>query len=225
LTPGAAVLLVCALAAPVAAAAGEIPGALVLLEVLEKTRPDDVPAAAPVRFVLLEDGQIFTGGSGRLASGRLSSAETKALERRVAEVRKLPGLAGTVRVGGGEARRRLMLRRGRPLDMTVIGDPAQPVPALRPLAALIEDLSQFDHPSLRPYAPSSYAVSAREGALAGGCRRWPFPESPEESVFAPRIVPGEAVHDWPTGAAPASVCVGDKTWVVTLRPLVPGERP
>ena len=30
---------------------------------------------------------------------------------------------------------------------------------------------------------------------------------------------------WPTGALPASVCAGDKRFVVTLRPLLPGERP
>jgi hypothetical protein len=221
----AAVLVLSVLAGTAAAGAGEIPGAVVVLEVFTRARPDDVPESAPARFVLLEDGQVFVGGTGRLASGRLSPAEAKALDRRLAEVRRLPGLAGTVRLGGGEGRQRLLLRRPRPLDMTVIGDPAQAVPALRPLAALLGDLSRFDHPSLRPYAPDTYAVRAREGTLPGGCRSWPFPESPAESVFAPRTLPGDSLHDWPTGASPASVCVADKSYVVSFRPLLPGERP
>ena len=223
--PVAVLLLPCALAGPVPTGAGEIPSAVVVLEVFGRTRPDDAPEAAPARFVLLEDGQVFVGGTSRLAAGRLSSAESKALERRIAQVRKLPGLAGTVRLGGGENRQRLFLRRGRPLDMTVIGDPAQAAPALRPLAALIDDLARFDHASLRPYTPGSYAVSAREGKVAGGCRSWPFPESPAESVFAPRTLSGESLHDWPTGMTPASVCAGGQTYVVTFRPLLPGERP
>ena len=109
--------------------------------------------------------------------------------------------------------------------MTVLGDTSQAPASLRSLAALIDDLARFDHPSLRPYEPGAYAVSAREGTLAGGCRSWPFKESPAESVFAPRTLPGDAVRDWPTGAAPVSVCAGDKTYVVTFRPLLPGERP
>jgi hypothetical protein len=225
LRPTAVILLLCALAGPVPAGAGEIPNAVVVLEMFGRARPDEVPESAPARFVLFEDGQVFVGGTRRLAAGRLSSVEAKALERRIAEVRKLPGLAGTVQLGGGERRQRLFLRRGRPLDMNVIGDPAQVVPALRPLAALIDDLARFDHPSLRPYTPGSYAVSAREGTLAGGCRSWPFPESPAESVFAPRTLSGESVHDWPTGITPASVCAGGKTYVVIFRPLLPGERP
>jgi hypothetical protein len=221
----AAAVMFAALAVPAAAATGDVPGAIVVLDVLVRTLPDDVPESAPARFVLLEDGQVFVGGTSRLAAGRLSSAEFKALDRRLAEIRKLPGLAGTVRLGGGEARRRLLLRHGRPLDISVIGDTTQAAPALRPLAALIDELARFDHPSLRPYEPATYAVSAREGALAGGCRSWPFEEPPAESVFAPRTLRGEALRDWPTGARPASVCVGDKTYVVTFRPLLPGERP
>jgi len=220
-----AAALLTALAVPAAAATGDVPGAIVVLDVPARTLPDDVPESAPARFVLLEDGQVFVGGTSRLAAGRLSPAELKALDRRVADVRKIPGLAGTVRLGGGEGRRRLLLRRGRPLDMAVVGDTSQAAPALRPLAALIDDLTRFDHPSLRPYVPATYAVSAREGTLAGGCRSWPFKEPPAESVFAPRTLPGESLRDWPTGARPASVCAGDKTYVVTFRPLLPGERP
>src|SRR5207249_3809337 len=166
----AAVIVLAALGVPARAATGEIPSALVVLEVFGRVRPDDVAESAPARFVLLEDGQVFVGGTSRLEAGRLSSAEVKALDRRVADVRKLPGLAGTVRLGGGEGRQRLLLRRGRPLDMAVVGDASQAAPALRLLAALIDDLTRFDHPSLRPYEPATYAVSAREATLAGGCR-------------------------------------------------------
>ncbi len=66
---------------------------------------------------------------------------------------------------------------------------------------------------------------AREGKLAGGCRRWTFAEPVTESLFAPRTVPAADVENWPTGAAPASVCAGEKTYVVALRPLLPGEKP
>jgi len=38
-------------------------------------------------------------------------------------------------------------------------------------------------------------------------------------------VSASEAHDWPTGAAPAAVCDGDRRFVVTLRPLLPGERP
>jgi len=221
----AALVVAVPLSAAAPAGAGDLPGAVVMLEELSKVRPDDVPEAAPPRFVLLEDGQVFVGGSGRVLAGRLSPAEAKAFDKRLNDVRKLPGLAGTVRLGAGDGRRRLLLRRGRPLDMSVVGDPAQAAPALRPLAALIEDLSGFDHPSLRPYEAASYAVTAREATLPGGCRSWPFKESPAESIFAPRIVPGDGLRDWPTGSSPASVCVGDKTYVVALRPLLPGEHP
>src|SRR5262249_20985026 len=162
--------------------AGDIPNAVVVLEEFSRARPDEVPESAPPRFVLLEDGQVFVGGTSHLAAGRLSSAEAKAFDKRLTDVRKLPGLAGTVRLACGEARRRLLLRKGRPVDMSVVGEPSQASPALRPLAALIEDLSRFDHASLKPYEPGSYAVTAREGSLPGGCRSWPFPEPPSESV-------------------------------------------
>jgi hypothetical protein len=156
-------------------------------------------------------------------SGRLESREVKALDKRLAEVRKLPGLAGSVSLGPGAQRFRLVLRKGRPLDMTLTGDPAQAVPAFKGLAVLVQDLLRFDHPSLRPYAPASYVLKAREGRLPGGCRSWPFPDPP--STFVPKVVPAEEVVYWPKGAAPASVCLGDKAFIVALRPLLPGEQP
>ena len=209
-------------AVPIAAA--EIPSAVVVLEVLVPAQPGDVPAAAPPRFVLMEDGGLFVGGTRDVMIGRLGAPEVKDLERRVAEVRKLP-LTGVMTIGPGPARRRIFFKKGRPLDMVLTGDPADPPPSLRPLAALVEDLSRFQHSSLHPYEPTSFSMSAQEGSLAGGCRPWMLPEKLAESVFAPRLVPAKGHGDWPTGAVPASVCVEDKRYTVTFRPLLPGERP
>ena len=109
--------------------------------------------------------------------------------------------------------------------MTVTGEPADAPPPLKPLAALLDDLASFDHASLRPWKPESYALRAQEGKLPGGCRPWPFEEPLAGTDFAPRVVPAAQVLYWPTGAAPASVCQDGKSWIVTLRPLLPGETP
>jgi hypothetical protein len=205
--------------------AGEVPKAVVVLEGLTAPLPDQVAEAAPPRFALLEDGQVFVGGTSRLAAGRLTKPQAREIESRVAALRQLPGFGPSVALGPGPQRYRLLLRKGGSQDVTITGDPSQPSPGLRPLGALLEDLLRFEHSSLRPYPPASYAVIAREGKLAGGCRRWTFAEPVTESLFAPLTVPGAAAETWPTGATPASVCAEDKTYVVALRPLLPGERP
>jgi hypothetical protein len=213
-------------AAAVPAHAGEVRGAVAVLEAFAQPLPHWVPDAAPPRFALFEDGQVFVGGSRALLAGKLTSREVKDLEKRFADVRKLPGLTGTTTLGPGEPRHRLRLYKGgRPLDLTVTGDPAQARPEMRALAALLVDLERFTHPSLHPYEPETYALSAREAELRGGCRRWPGPPPVTESVFAPIGVSSKAAEGWPTGATPASVCSGDKHYVVTLRPLLPGEQP
>ena len=205
--------------------AGEIPKAVVVLEGLTAPLPDQVAEAEPPRFALLEDGQVFVGGTSRLAAGRLTKPEVKAIEARVGALRQLPGFGGSVALGAGPQKHRLLLRKGGSQDVTITGDPAQAAPGLEPLGTLLQDLLRFEHPSLRPWRPAAYAVIAREGKLAGGCRRWTFTEPLTESLFAPRTVPAEAAENWPTGATPASVCVDDKTYVVALRPPLPGERP
>ena len=83
----AALLALLAWAAP--ARAGEIPGALAVLEVLEPARPGFVPEAAPPRFVLLDEGRVVVGGTSALFSGTLSRAELGELEKRLAAVRRL----------------------------------------------------------------------------------------------------------------------------------------
>lgn len=214
-----------ALASASSALAGEIPRAVIVLEAGSVPLPDQVKEAAPPRFVLLEDGQVFVGGTTSLATARLAGRDLKELERRVSDIRKLPALAGVITVGPGNAVRRLHLRKGRPLDIRIEGDLAQAAPALQPLASFVLDLERFHHPSLRPYAPEQLALHAREGSLAGGCRRWNRPEPIADSVFAPRAVAAADFERWPKGASPASVCSGDKKYVVTLRPLLPGEIP
>lgn len=209
----------------VASRAGDIPRAVVVLEGLTAPLPDQVAEAAPPRFVLLEDGQVFVGGTSRVTSGRLAKPEAKAIEARVVAVRQLPGLGATVSLGAGPQRYRLRLRKGGSQDIVATGDPAGAPANLQPLASLILDLLRFEHPTLRPYRPQAYAVMAREGTLAGGCRRWSFPEPLADSLFTPGTVPASAAENWPTGAAPASVCTDGKAYVVALRPLLPGEKP
>jgi hypothetical protein len=211
-----------AVAAAAPARAGEIPNAVIVLESFAETLPGYVPEAAPPRFVLLEDGQVFVGGTSQLRAGKLGGQELRDLDKQVADVRKLPGLGGSVQLGPGAQRFRLTLRKGRPLEMNVTGDPAKAVAAFQALGQLLQNLLRFDDPSLRPFAPASFAVLARDGKLPGGCRAWPFPEPP--STFVPRVVTAEEAASWPKGAAPASVCLGEKTLVVAFRPLLPGER-
>jgi hypothetical protein len=76
-------------------------------------------------------------------------------------------------------------------------------------------------------------MTVREGRAAGGCRTWGFAFPIAEALAGPRTVTAEEAKGWPTGARPAHVCedaAGPSTtparrYLVTLRPLVPGERP
>ena len=206
--------------------AGDVPQAIVLLEDVAPGRVGQVPEAAPVRFALLEDGQVFVGGSSDILTAKLSPRELKDFEKRLADIRKHPALAGNVALGPGGAKRRLVLRKGgRPLDMVLTGDLESATPAMRALADFVGQLAAYHHAGLRPYAATSLALSAKEGALPGGCRRWTHAEALKDAVFAPKVVSAPGLESWPRGANPAFVCAGDKKYVVTLRPLVPGERP
>ncbi len=216
---------VAVLGASAPAPPAEIPNAVIVLETAPGT-PGSDPASAPPRFVLLKDGQVFVGGTGRLESGRLEKAEVQGLRRRADALRKAAGRGGTLAFGGDDHRTaRLRLPEDNPSEITLTGDPGAAPPALRSAGAFVSELLSFNHPSLSPYAPASYALRAREGRLVGGCRSWGFGFPIEETVAAPRVVPAAEAEGWPTGAWPASVCVGDKRYVVALRPLLPGERP
>jgi len=222
--PAAAAALV-ALAVVPGVSSGDVPEAAIVLEAAPGT-PGSDPAGAPPRFVLTKDGQVFVGGTARLEAGRLDKRESSALLKRAEAVRKLRGLSSPVSFGGEASRTlRLRLLDGKPLEIEAKGDPAEASPALAPLASLLADLLRYHHPSLRPYAPASYAMAVREARLPGGCRAWGFTFPITEALAAPRTVTAEEANGWPTGARPASVCVDDRRYVVTLRPLLPGERP
>ena len=207
------------------AGASEIPGAVIVLETAPGT-PGRDPSAAPPRFVLLKDGQVFVGGTARLEAGRLEKDEASALHKRADAVRKLPGISSSPVALGGDATRttRLWLFDG-PVEVVATGDPAEAPPALAPLASLLSDLLRFDHPSLRPYAPATYAMTVREVRLVGGCRAWGFAFPIAQAQAAPRAVTAAEASGWPTGAVPASVCADERHYAVTLRPLLPGEQP
>jgi hypothetical protein len=207
------------------AGASDIPSAVIVLETAPGT-PGSDPSAAPPRFVLLKDGEVFVGGTGRLEAGRLEKGEAAALRKRAEAVRKLPGVSSSPVALGGDAARttRLWLLDG-PVEVVATGDPAAAPPALEPLASLLSDLLRFDHPSLRPYAPATYAMTVREARLVGGCRAWGFAFPIAQALAGPRAVTAADASGWPTGAVPASVCADDRRYAVTLRPLLPGEQP
>jgi hypothetical protein len=178
--------------------------------------------AAPPRFVLLEDGQVFVGGSKDVLTGHLDKAEVKALLAPLDTVRKLPGLASVVSFGANEPAFRLRAPKGKPLDIRVTGGTDKAPAAFRPLAAYLEQLSRFEHPSLRPYSPASYQLRAREGTRPGGCRLWTFAQTPAQAA-AGVTIPAASVETWVGGVYPTSVCVGERRYEVMLRPLVPGD--
>jgi hypothetical protein len=205
--------------------AGEIPGAILELRAATPFAPLQDWSAAPPRFVLMEDGQVFVGGSKDLLSGRLEKNEVKSLEEQAESVRKMPGLASVVAFGDGEEPSfHLRAGKGKALEVRATGDPAKAGPALRPLAAFLDKLLRFDHPSLRAYLPASLAVFAREGPRRGGCRIWTLLPTPKEAA-AGTTIQTSAASTWGGGVYPTSVCVGDKVYEVRLRPLLPGERP
>ncbi len=219
-----AVLLASLAALPLGA--GEVPGAVLVLETAPGTPGSDA-SGAPARFVLLKDGQVFVGGSTLVEAGRLEKGEAQALQKRASALRRIPGISSPISFGGSaDAVARLRLLEDEPLEIAVTGDDPAAVPLpLAPLAALLQDLRRFHHPSLRPYAPSSYSLSVREARLSGGCRAWSLPVPIAEALTGPRPVAAADAVSWPTGAMPASVCMGDRRYVATLRPLLPGEAP
>jgi hypothetical protein len=208
-----------------APAIAEVPGALVTLEVTGPLPNGFVASALPPRFVLLEDGQVFVGGTSQMAAGRLDKTEARDIEQRLALVRKLPGQGAAIAFGDAATPRFRLQSAKNKLDLVVTGDLASAPAVLQSLAAFLRFLAGFDHPSLRPYEPASFAVSAREAPLVGGCRSWRLPVPLAEALSGPRAVGASDAFDWPSGAVPAAVCDGERRFVVTLRPLLPGERP
>jgi hypothetical protein len=206
-------------------AAADAPSTVLELRASTPFAPLQDWSGAPPRFVLMDDGQVFVGGSKELFAGQLEKEEVRAFESQADAVRKMPGLAAVVSFAEGEEPSfHLRGGKGKPLDVRATGDPAKAGPALRPLADLLDKLLRFDHASLRPMAPTSFALQAREGVRRGGCRIWTLQVTPREAA-AGTSVPASALESWVGGVYPTSVCVGDKTYEVVLRPQFPGERP
>ena len=210
------------LAASLAAAAE--PDVYLTLDATLDPTPGFVPEAAPRRLVMLEDGTVYVGGSRHVAVGHLDKTQLRDLDKRFEKLRK-QGVSEAVTFGPGTARYHLVVAKGKALDVTTTGDPEAAPFNLRPLAALVSELARLDDPSLRPYAPATYAVRATLGTLAGGCRAWDLPIPVDSAVASAQPVPAAAATGWTTGAVASSVCVNDKSYIVTLRPLLPGERP
>jgi hypothetical protein len=222
--PPAVVALLAFLVVP-SSRAGEVPDATLVLEATVGV-PGTLPAAAPPRFLLRRDGTVFVGGSAQIYTGLLVKDEVKAIENRVKALRKAGSLGPSVAFGDDTTKRyRLRVLKDGARDVVITGDPAAAPLELQGLALLVSDLASFDHPSLRPWLPTEYAVSAREGVLVGGCREWLLPLSLDDVLAGPQRLAAEEVERWPRGADPSSVCRDGRYYVVTLRPLLPGEQP
>lgn len=215
-----------ALAAVLAASPAAAQDPYLSLEAALPDRPDLIVEGAPRRLVLLEDGTLYLGGTQHVAAGRLEKGELKEIGKRIDKLRKAtPGLGGSVNLGSGTQRHRLVVSKGKPIDVVVTGDPAAAPPNLRLLASFVADLAAYQHPSLRPYRPAFYALRAREETLPGGCREWTFPIPVDKAVTAAQPLLAAEAAGWPTGAQAAAACVNDKRYAVTLRPLLPWEKP
>lgn len=182
----------------------------------------EIPEGMPLRFAMFEDGRVFVGGTSEIGAGKLDKKEMKAIEKELERVRKM-GLSGPQMFGPGERVFRLSIRKVG--EVIAKGEPSAAPGPLRPLAQLVETLAHFTHPSLRPFAPPSFAVAARESGLPGGCRSWLLPVPLTDALKQPQIVPATSVYGWPTGGTPAVVCSAERRYAVTFRPLLPGETP
>ena len=145
--------------------AGEIPGALIVLETAPGT-PGSDPSGAPPRFVLLKDAQVFVGGTSLVEAGRLEKSEAQALAKRAAALRKMPGIGAALAFGGAPERvARLALLDGDPLEIAVTGDPA--LRARGPRAARDARPRALALPAPEPSAVRAVRVRARACAKRG----------------------------------------------------------
>ncbi len=202
--------------------AGEIPGALVIVEAPLQT-PGSLSRGAPPRFVLVKSGELFVGGTSRVETARLERNELAAFRKRIDAARKAVDRLKGADLGAGSASAVRLRLPEAGIDLQV--DPASATPALQAVAELVNGLLRYDHPRLVPFAPASYLVEATEARSEGGCRRSRPPFPIERAVATPLVVSAAEAAAWPTGGYPASVCVGERRFVVTLRPLLPGEQP
>jgi hypothetical protein len=206
------------------AEAADTPNAVIVVEAPLETPGSDPKAALP-RLVLLKDGQVFVGGTGRFDTARLERPAQQALRRAADALRKAAGRNVQLALGPDTTRSVVVRFPDDKVEIRVTGDPGAAPASLAPAGAALLQLLRFDDPALQPYKPASFVLSAREGQLAGGCRVWTFAVPVEQAATAPFVITAEEADGWPTGGWPASVCVGPKRYVVSLRPLLPGEQP
>jgi hypothetical protein len=198
-------------------------GTVVALWTTPAPQRGEIPEAMPARFLLLEDGTVYVGGTSEVTVGHLEKKDVKAIEKQLERVRKMPVFGGPQAFGPGDQVYRLSIRKGG--DVVARGDPARAPGALGTLADLVEWLAAYDHPSLRPFTAPSLLLAARETPLPGGCRSWSFPVALPDVLKQPRTIGSAQAAGWPTGATPAVVCDSGRRYAVTLRPLLPGENP
>ena len=197
----AAALLASAVAA-LPLGAGEIPGAVLVLETAPGT-PGSDPSGAPPRFVLLKDGQVFVGGSSLLETGRLEKGEAQALQKRASALRKIPGIGSPISFGGvGRSRLRLRLLEDEPLEIVATGcrpsgpnlaagdpaahrraGPARPARGAAPGARALSPPEPAAVRAILLFPDRPRGAARRAGAAPG---RFPFPIA--EALAAPRAV-------------------------------------
>lgn len=222
----------------------EVPNAAIVLQVPFQARAGQVAQAAPERFIMLNDGQVFVGGTSDVETCRLEKGDLKSFLAEVEAIRKprkkkkrndpgQPWLGGPTTWSFGGSSERVFLtfladekEKLPALRLELVGDPRRAPRGLKVLGDFVLRLSEFDHPCLRPYAAASYRMRASKGTMPGGCRA---PGGLEPSLAlaldAPTALPAAAAKDWPHGATAAQLCQGDARYIVTLTPLLPGERP
>lgn len=222
----------------------EVPNASIVLQVPFQARAGQVAQAAPERFIMLNDGQVFVGGTSDVETCRLEKGDLERFQSEVEAIRKprkkkkrndpgQPWLGGPTTWSFGGSSDRVVLtfladekEKLPALRLELVGDPRRAPLGLKILGDFVLRLSEFDHPCLRPYVAASYRMRASKGTIPGGCRA---PGGLEPSLAmalgAPTAVPAAAAKDWPHGATAAQLCQGDARYIVTLTPLLPGERP
>ncbi len=212
------------------------------LQVPFQARAGQVAEAAPPRFVMLADGQVFVGGTSEIETCRLEKDNLSRFRSEIDAIRKpkkkkttpvQPWLTGpTVWSFGGSSERVVLTffadeRDKLPLlRLEAVGETRRAPVGLKPLADFIERLAEYDHACLRPYAATSYRLRVTEGTLPGGCRSPGSLETAFSSALTGSVaVSAPAAAGWPHGATAAQVCHRGKRYVVTLTPLLPGEHP
>src|SRR5262249_30132852 len=136
-------------ASPVSAA--ENAEAVLVLDVVAVSVPGRVWSAAPPRFALYDDGQVYVGGTSQVAAGRGEEGGGGESGDHPAQVGRPRGGGGGGRSGEGGPRPPRRGRRGNPPALVGPGAPAPAPAAMKTLAALLTTLAAFEHPSLRPY--------------------------------------------------------------------------